>query len=148
MRTPPGHVGRENVSVTFVLGGHPHPLLVRSATGEVRPVGRAGTAVGLVPDTSLHETTVCLAPGDALLFYTDGVTEARRGGEFFGEEGLARVMRQAADLGATDMADRVLAAVLDFQDQHAADDIALLVIQAPRVEAPLRQRAVPELVAT
>ena len=57
-------------------------------------------------------------------------------------------MRQAADLGATDMADRVLAAVLDFQDQHAADDIALLVIQAPRVEAPLRQRAVPELVAT
>ena len=104
--------------------------------------------MGLVPDTSLHETTVCLAPGDALLFYTDGVTEARRGGEFFGEEGLARVMRQAADLGATDMADRVLAAVLDFQDQHAADDIALLVIQAPRVEAPLRQRAVPELVAT
>jgi hypothetical protein len=46
------------------------------------------------------------------------------------------------------MADRVLAAVLDFQDGHAADDIALLVIQAPRVEAPLRQRAVPELVAT
>jgi len=140
--------GRENVSVTFVLGGHPHPLLVRSATGEVRPVGRAGTAVGLVPDTSLHETTVCLAPGDALLFYTDGVTEARRGGEFFGEESLARVMRQAADLGATDMADRVLAAVLDFQGQHAVDDIALLVIQAPRVEVPLRPRAVAELVAT
>ena len=42
--------------MTFVLGGHPHPLLVRSATGEVHPVGRAGTAWALIPDTSLHET--------------------------------------------------------------------------------------------
>ena len=49
-------------------------------SGRCVPVGRAGTAVGLVADTSLHETTVSLGPGDALLFYTDGVTEARRGG--------------------------------------------------------------------
>jgi sigma-B regulation protein RsbU (phosphoserine phosphatase) len=138
----------EQVTVTFVLGGHPHPLLVRADSGGVHAVGRAGTAVGLVADTSLHETSVCLGPGDALLFYTDGVTEARRGAEFFGEDGLVRVLREAVGLSAADMTERVLAAVLDFQDQHAADDIALLVIQGPGVESPLRPHRSCELVAT
>ena len=140
-------VGAEKVTVRFVLGGHPHPMLVRADSGAVRAVGRAGTAVGLIADTSLHEATVSLGPGDALLFYTDGVTEARRGREFFGEDGLLRVLQDAAGLPATGLTDRVLAAVLDFQDQHAADDIALLVIQAPQVEAVLRPRRSSELVA-
>jgi serine phosphatase RsbU (regulator of sigma subunit) len=137
----------DKVTVRFVLGGHPHPMLVRADTGAVRAVGRAGTAVGLIADTSLHEATVTLGPGDALLFYTDGVTEARRGGEFFGEDGLIRVLHDAGGLPATGLTERVLAAVLDFQDQHAADDIALLVIQAPQVEAELRPRRSSELVA-
>jgi sigma-B regulation protein RsbU (phosphoserine phosphatase) len=140
--------GPESVTVTFVLGGHPHPLLLRADAAEVCAVGRAGTAVGLVTDTTLHETSVRLGPGDALLFYTDGVTEARRGDEFFGEEGLAGVMHGTAGLSATDIADRVLESVLGYQDQHAADDIALLVIQAPRVEAPLQPRDCGQLVAT
>jgi serine phosphatase RsbU (regulator of sigma subunit) len=137
----------EKVTVRFVLGGHPHPMLVRADTAAVRAVGRAGTAVGLIPDTSLHETAVSLGPGDALLFYTDGVTEARRGGEFFGEDGLVRVLQDAAGQPAAGLTERVLAAVLDFQDQHAADDIALLVIQAPPVVAELRPRRSSELVA-
>ena len=135
------------MTVRFVLGGHPHPMLVRADNGAVCAVGRAGTAVGLIADTSLHEATVTLGPGDALLFYTDGVTEARRGGEFFGEDGLVRVLQDAAGQPAAGLTERVLAAVLDFQDQHAADDIALLVIQAPQVEAALRPRRSSELVA-
>jgi serine phosphatase RsbU (regulator of sigma subunit) len=57
------------------------------------------------------------------------------------------VLQDAAGLPATGLTERVLAAVLDFQDQHAADDIALLVIQAPQVEAALRPRRSSELVA-
>jgi hypothetical protein len=77
----------EKVTVRFVLGGHPHPMLVRADSGAVRAVGRAGTAVGLIADTSLHETTVSLGPGDALLFYTDGVTEAAAAGSSSGRTG-------------------------------------------------------------
>jgi serine phosphatase RsbU (regulator of sigma subunit) len=57
------------------------------------------------------------------------------------------VLRDAAGQPAAGLTERVLAAVLDFQDQHAADDIALLVIQAPPVVAELRPRRSSELVA-
>ena len=86
----PLHARPENGHGDLRPGRPPAPAAgPRGRRGRCSAVGRAGTAVGLVTDTSLHETTVCLGPGDALLFYTDGVTEARRGDEFFGEEGLA-----------------------------------------------------------
>jgi serine phosphatase RsbU (regulator of sigma subunit) len=57
------------------------------------------------------------------------------------------VLHDAVGLPATGLTDRVLAAVLDFQDQHAADDIAMLVIQAPQVEAAMSAHHGSELVA-
>ena len=87
----------------------------------------------------MQEVTVDLAPGDLLLAYTDGVTEARDGGEEFGEERLARVLADVeADVpvnpsdggpGLPDVvADAVLAAVAEFSPER--DDVALLVLAA------------------
>ena len=91
-----GHVERHlpppdgpgGVRLTLALGGHPPPLL-RRRDRSVQPVGTPGTALGLVPGVEIHEVHLDLAPGDVLLAYTDGVTEARRGEEQFGEERLA-----------------------------------------------------------
>ena len=71
----------------LVLAGHLQPVLVH-ADRRVELVGRHGTAVGLVERLDLTCTSHTLADGDALLLYTDGVTERRRGDEQFGTERL------------------------------------------------------------
>jgi len=83
--------GPGGVRLTLALGGHPPPLL-RRRDRSVQAVGTPGTALGLVPGVEIHEVHLDLAPGDVLLAYTDGVTEARRGEEEFGEERLAAVL--------------------------------------------------------
>ncbi|HEU0025417.1 MAG TPA: SpoIIE family protein phosphatase, partial [Thermoleophilaceae bacterium] len=64
----------DGVRLGFASGGHPLPLLVHS-DGAVEPVGAAGTLLGVVRDPSFEDRSVELAPGDALVFYTDGVIE-------------------------------------------------------------------------
>lgn len=84
----------QRIRVTLSLGGHPPPLLRRYRDGSVHAVGRTGTALGMLPDpdVDVHEVEIDLAPGDVLLAYTDGVTEARSGDEQFGEQRLAEVL--------------------------------------------------------
>ncbi len=125
------------VRVTIALGGHPQPL-VRWLDGSVTTVGNPGTALGLLPRVEIKEETLALQPGEVLLAYTDGVTEARAGAEQFGEQRLADVVAEAAQelqgargpaaaaLVADAVADRVLAAVEAFSQER--DDVALLVL--------------------
>jgi serine phosphatase RsbU (regulator of sigma subunit) len=112
--------------LVLALGGHPQPLL-RRADGSVTPVGRVGTVLGLLPQVEIHEAVVELDPGDTLVVYTDGVTEARLGDELFGDQRLADALA-AADGGADQVADAVLAAVQGFTVDR--DDVALLVMTA------------------
>ncbi|NLT54881.1 MAG: SpoIIE family protein phosphatase [Actinomycetales bacterium] len=112
----------------LVLGGHPAPL-VRRGDGLVEPVGVPGTVLGTLSEmeVEVEEVVVDLAPGEILLAYTDGVTEARAGSELFGEERLVEVLRRAGP-GADDVADAVMAAVEVFSIDR--DDVAVLVVQA------------------
>jgi PAS domain S-box-containing protein len=87
----PPPAGPGGVRLTLALGGHPPPLL-RRRDRTVQPVGTPGTALGLVPAVEIHEVHLDLAAGDVLLAYTDGVTEARRDSEQFGDERLAAVL--------------------------------------------------------
>jgi PAS domain S-box-containing protein len=80
--------------VRLSLGGHPRPL-VRRRGGHVEAVGTPGTALGLLPSVEVRQTVLDLAPGDVLLAFTDGVTEAGGGREQFGEERLAAVLTEA-----------------------------------------------------
>ena len=86
---------RPGVTVTLALGGHPQPL-VRWLDGSVTVVGQPGTALGLLNRVEIKEETVHLQPGEVLLAFTDGVTEARTGAEQFGEHRLADVLAAAA----------------------------------------------------
>jgi serine phosphatase RsbU (regulator of sigma subunit) len=70
-----------------------------------------------------------LAPGDALVFYTDGVTERRRDGAFYGLDGLLATLAGAPG-DARSMADAVEQAVLSFATEPPSDDLAVLVLQA------------------
>ena len=86
---PPGLV------VDLALAGHLQPVLVR-ADGRAELVGAFGTAVGLIPAVRVGCSRHHLAPGDTLLFYTDGVTERRRGRAQFGPDRLLTVAAKAA----------------------------------------------------
>jgi serine phosphatase RsbU (regulator of sigma subunit) len=118
------------VRVSVCLGGHPPPLVVR-ATGEVEPVGADGGLIGLFPDIRLWEETAHLQAGDSLVFYTDGVTEARLGREQFGDERLEQVLRACAGMTAAEVAENVEAAVIDFGGPQPRDDLAVLVLHVP-----------------
>jgi phosphoserine phosphatase RsbU/P len=116
-------------TVTLSLGGHPMPLLIRSGRPPAA-VGEPGSLVGLFESVTFSDTSVQLDPGDALVVYTDGVTEGRNGGHFFGDD------RLLASIGAhrgsvTGLTEGVLADVLAFQGGVPRDDIALAVIAAP-----------------
>ena len=81
--------------VTSSSGGHPLPLLLRPGTPVV-PVGEPGMIVGAFENAHFSETTMFLGEGESLFHYTDGVTEAGRAGDFFGERGLIEALAAPA----------------------------------------------------
>jgi sigma-B regulation protein RsbU (phosphoserine phosphatase) len=117
-------------TVTSAAGGHPLPLVVR-ADGRVEALGRPGTLLGAFETVDALDAATALSPGDALVLYTDGVTEARTGAEFFGTDRLLALLADVAGASAEDMVTRITDAALDFQGGHPRDDIAVVVIRVP-----------------
>ena len=118
--------------VTMSAAGHPLPLLAQSGS-PVRPVGQTGSLLGVVEDPEFRDVRVPLGRGDALVAYTDGITEARQGDRFYGEERLHSSV--GAHLGtAHTITDGVLHDVVDFQGGVCRDDIALVTMCVPEQE--------------
>jgi PAS domain S-box-containing protein len=114
--------------VGIASGGHPLPLLLHP-DGKVEPIGEHGTLLGVVPDPQLEDRAVSLSPGDAIVFYTDGVVESRSGGDALDEAGLAELVSACAGRGADAIAARVEDAALRAQGGPPRDDIAVLVLR-------------------
>jgi len=107
--------------------GHPPALLLRGADGLER-LGATCTVVGLFEKWDCGMEERVLAPGDALLVYTDGVTEARNGeGEEFGEERLLQIARQHRELSLPELLVAVADQARRFSPHEQADDITLIV---------------------
>jgi sigma-B regulation protein RsbU (phosphoserine phosphatase) len=113
-------------AVVLAAGGHPPPVL-RSAAGATELLLPAGQVVGLVPGAEFASQQLVLGPGDALVLYTDGVTEGRNADGFFGDRRLVETVGSAAP-GSGALVGTVLASVLAFQGDHANDDIACLAV--------------------
>ncbi|MET8309593.1 PP2C family protein-serine/threonine phosphatase [Micromonospora sp. NPDC005173] len=124
--------GPAGVDIQIAGGGHPAPLLL-TAAGTVTPVPVGGMPVGALAAARFAETRVHLAPGDLLLAYTNGVTEARggpRGVEMFGEARLSAALASAAGLPPAALVDWLLQLVDEWLDGQAHDDIAMLAVRA------------------
>jgi PAS domain S-box-containing protein len=116
------------VRIGVASGGHPLPMLLRR-DGTVELVGEPGTLLGVLPDPNLEDRSFALAPGDALVFYTDGVIEGRGVDVRLDEEGLRDLLAGCAGAGADAIAARVEDAALAAQDGSPRDDIAVLVLR-------------------
>ena len=116
-------------SLTYSSAGHNPPRLKRCENGMLALLNKArGLPLGINPDEKYRQQTHHLVPGDELILYTDGITEADNGhGELFGLERLDKVLENCA-IGATDLLNRVVAAVDEFcAGVPAHDDRTLLV---------------------
>ena len=121
---------RDGHRLTMATGGHPLPLC-RRADGSVETLGRPGRFLGLEQIPKVSESTAVLGAGDVMVLYTDGVSEAHEGEEFFGEAGIADVLAAWAGRPAQAVADAVVAAALAFQHGQARDDMAVVVVSKP-----------------
>ncbi|MFC6093427.1 PP2C family protein-serine/threonine phosphatase [Saccharothrix lopnurensis] len=128
------HLDLDTGELHYLNAGHPPPVVLREGRVVRLLDGGGRTALGLGSiDTAKPEVQhEQLQPGDRVLFYSDGVVEARSpGGEFFGLDRLVDLTErhEAAGLPAPETLRRVVRAVLDHQRDHLQDDATLLMVE-------------------
>jgi serine phosphatase RsbU (regulator of sigma subunit) len=116
------------VDAALHLAGHDQTILVH-ADGSTGLVGRCGTALGLLPAIKSPVEQVLLAPGDMLIFSTDGVTERRHRGVLFGIDRLRAEASTLAGFPAEVVAARLRTAAVAFSPEPPRDDIAVLTVR-------------------
>jgi sigma-B regulation protein RsbU (phosphoserine phosphatase) len=110
--------------------GLPYPLHYRAKGARAEPLRVSGLPLGTFDDVDYEELSVGLAPGDGVVFYTDGVTEALRGHEEYGVKRLQRALETHGALPARELGDRLMADLEGFVEGRApVDDITLIVIK-------------------
>ncbi len=118
-----------NGNLSYVNAGHQPPLLFHGQ--QVTELRMGGTVIGPFPDAEFRRGFVRVEPGDALVLFTDGITERRRAdGEFFGDERLRRVVQAHLSDSAAVILQHVLEASQTFGDGRPwDDDVTLMVVK-------------------
>jgi len=114
-----------------VNAGHNPPVLYRQSSGDVEFMPIGGRALGWFPNNPVQAHEVTLQPGDIMVFYTDGLTEAENPqSEPYGEARLANVVAEYATQSASEIRDNILHDVSDFcAGQPPFDDLTMLVVK-------------------
>ncbi len=113
----------------FAWGGIDPPLILK-AGGAIEPLAGGGALLGVIPHTTFAEVTVPLRSGDAFLLHTDGLSEARRGKEFLGQEGVIELARTARDAPTVrGAAQAILDGTCQFAGGSLHDDACLTLVK-------------------
>jgi serine phosphatase RsbU (regulator of sigma subunit) len=117
-------------ALSFLNAGHNPPLIVHAA-GTVEQLASGGLPLGIKGDADYREGRTTLQPGDVLVIYSDGVTEAASpNGEEFGPTRLYEVVSRNVEASAAGIRDRIESALTKFsQGTQAADDITLVIVK-------------------
>jgi phosphoserine phosphatase RsbU/P len=120
-----------NKTLGYTNAGHNPPLLL-DKNGDSRFLEHGSFPLGMFRDTRYHEYYLTTEPGEILVLYTDGVTEAQNPeGEEFGRERLADAVKANRQLGARELISAVQNVVLEWTDgRGATDDVTYFVIKA------------------
>jgi serine phosphatase RsbU (regulator of sigma subunit)/PAS domain-containing protein len=120
---------RPEVRITVACGGHP-PAMLRRRSGEVLDVGGPGTLLGLVPDPQITDERAELAPGDTLVLFTDGITDARAPERVLEPEQLHDALRTIPAGSAQRVVEQLAAFAVGKEGTPPRDDIAVLALRA------------------
>jgi sigma-B regulation protein RsbU (phosphoserine phosphatase) len=116
--------------LSYVNAGHNPPLVARR-NGSVLKLSDGGPVLGEFEDWSAAQGEIALDPGDRLVLYTDGITEAANAdGDEFGTERLSELLLRERGCSASELHARLLAAAVRFASDAFADDATLLVLAA------------------
>ena len=118
------------VAMTMSSGGHPLPLWV-PREGAIAQIGRSGTVLAAFDEPTLYDDSVTLQPGDMVVLYTDGMTDGRRGDDFFGEDRLLRALDDMRGASASVVASALVERVVTHQDGWPRDDVAVVALRVP-----------------
>ena len=119
--------------LSFACAGHPPPLILRTGPKSCEFIDAEGLILGVKRNVVFEEKQVDLHPGDILLLYTDGITEAENGeGEFFGEGRLCSLVQELHHMSPAELIEELLYQVRLFAGGHSFDDDVTLVVM--RVE--------------
>lgn len=118
-----GENGAVSVSLARAQLSHPREMIDLLTTG--------GPVIGLLENCIYEHSTIELRRGDVLVAYTDGLSEARNpAGEEFGDERLAQLLLDHAELPAAEMRDQVISHVLSWQrDEPQYDDMTMVIVK-------------------
>jgi sigma-B regulation protein RsbU (phosphoserine phosphatase) len=119
------------LTMTCINAGHNPPLIVRGETGDKLFMREGGVAMGVLPEMESIPEHVQLRPGDLVIMYTDGVTEAFDARyAAFGEDRLIRIVQECRTLPASVVRERIIAEIRAFTGPISpSDDITLVVIR-------------------
>jgi serine phosphatase RsbU (regulator of sigma subunit) len=121
----------ESGSLLYANAGHNRPLLIRTENGEIEELRARGIILGVMESVEIEEERIELRGGDALVFYTDGITEAfNAAGEPFGIERLSAVLASNTEASAQELATAVEDALRRFTGaEPQADDFTLVALK-------------------
>jgi phosphoserine phosphatase RsbU/P len=136
-----GVLDSERRQIRYTNAGHLLPVLI-DVRGKVRQLENGGALLGVFPQWKYEESVAELAPGDRLLLFTDGITEAAsNGGEEFGEQRLINFAQLASETSTSELKTRLLTEVKRFGASQLRDDATLIVVSAVMEEQKNRRPA-------
>lgn len=123
-----GVIDAQSGSVVMASAGHPDPFVCRT-TGCTQQEARRNPPLGIFPESEYGSCAMRLSPGDTMVLYTDGLIEAKRAHELFGEDRVKEVL----DTVSLEMTQEVVSALLvsaeDFSGNALSDDIAIVALR-------------------
>lgn len=127
-----GFLDSENRTLTYVNAGHNPPIHYHALDKSLHELEATGIAMGAMDDAEYSQESARMSPGDIIVLYTDGITEAENANlEMFGVERFEQIILRSATLSAKEISDEILTAVKEFTGGHPqSDDITLMVIRS------------------
>jgi len=115
---------------TYSNAGHDFPFLF-TKDGDLRTLEKGGIILGMFENSAYEEETIQLKPGDSMLLYTDGITEAtNEKDEMFEKARLLKLLKDNQDISARELSQKIIDDVLTFQGASVqGDDITLVIVR-------------------
>jgi sigma-B regulation protein RsbU (phosphoserine phosphatase) len=134
-----GHYHFPSGELVFANAGHNAPYLVRQ-NGQIEPLGSStGPILGVFHDAEYEDAHTIIEPGDLLLLYTDGVTEAESPShQYFGEEGLIALLERLHGESVTTICRTILEDVNAYRQSERQDDVTVVALRRRSADATPR----------